>query len=260
MEQGVVAQQAHAGQVEGDLDKEGARQEEAEVMPEGRRDRDQGVAQRVHEDDAAVAHALRAGRADVVRAQALEQAVAREEGEGREGADRHAAQRQQCVVEARAPGQAVPGEALGREPMQLVAEVFQQHDRQHVARDRIEDEERERRAPVEGAITLERFGHAEGNRDGVGEHERPASEPDRQREAGLDLRPDGFVALGRFAEVELEETGERRAVEHEARGLGGVVGQRGGFGAPVRDDLAGVIGDREPIVREGDFQFTGDGG
>ncbi len=84
-------------------------------------------------DDAVEAHAFGASGADVVGAEVFEEAVAGEQRQGREGTNGHAGQRQHGVLEPSAPSEAIPGEALGREPAKLEAEDLQQGHGEDIA-------------------------------------------------------------------------------------------------------------------------------
>ena len=257
MRQGVKAQEAHARNVERHLDEEGAGEEEAEVMPEGGRDRDQGIAEGVDVDDTTETEALGARGPHVVGAEVFQQAVAGKERERGEGADGHAGEGQDGVVEASAPREAVPGKALGREPTELEAEHLQQGHGEDVARDRVEDEQTLRAQRVEPAVALERLEHAERQGNPVGDGHGPEPEPEREREARLNLVPDRLVGFRGGAEVELKHARERWIVDDDADGFFGVVGKGRRLGSPARSEAAVEVADGEGMAVGRDLQLDG---
>ena len=72
MDERVVTQQAEARNIERHFDEERAGEEEAEIAPEGRGQRYERIAERVHKDDAPVAEAFGFGSADVVGGEVIE--------------------------------------------------------------------------------------------------------------------------------------------------------------------------------------------
>src|SRR5580765_2271279 len=187
------------------LRQDGAAQEEAHLHPQHRDDRVDRVLEHVAADDGALGQALGARRADIVLADDLEHARAREPRErgGGRRAERDGGQDQVPEDIRHAAAAIGRAHAARREPAELQRKHDDEHDARPEHRQAHPGDRHAHAQAVEPGILLDRGDDARGQTEHDGDGERAGGEHERRLEAEQDLREHGPAERDGAAEIPL---------------------------------------------------------